>query len=313
MSPDHRMLEASRRATRTLFVVAGLYVAIGLAVAASAALAGDRLSAFLGFLIITGALGAGVMMHAVLRLTARTVGLGDRLDQVHERLFQMERRLERADFSTLRTATESRTQTIDLSTIGGGDPSGLVAATLERSRFPRLVTVIETPVPMDEEHSTVNGGVSSTTSAGSRAAVGNGSSEPPAGESEPAFDEIEVLRFQATAHVLTRNLLREWRVGMRDGDLAACRRVFSALVDTADTSTVLPLSVQLQELTRRTETRLRGEFAAAVKARDYARALQIGEQIKAWMPGEAMAEEFEEIRPHLERRVGSDVRAGLPG
>lgn len=296
MSPDYRMMDASRRTTKTLFVVAGLYVAIGLAVSASAAYSGDRLSTFLGFLIITGALVAGVMMHAILRLTVRLAGLGDRLDSVHERLQHIEKKLHDAQIPAARIPAVPVVQCIDLAAVGTGNPADITAATLERGRYPRLVTVMEGPAVQVED-------------AGARF-VGDGavagSPETGSMESAPAFDEVEVLRHQALSAVTTRNLLREWRAGMHDGDLAACRRIFSALVDTTDTVTVLPLSAQLQELTDRTEQRLRAEFSAAVRGRDYAGALDIGERIRQLMPGHAVTQEFERLRPHLMRKLESE-------
>lgn len=291
------MMESSRRATKTLFVVAGLYVAIGLVVAASAAFAGDRLSTFLGFLIISGALALGVLMQAILRLTTRLSGLGDRLDLVHDRLYQIERRIDRFESRGSPAEPEISARTIDLSTAGCGDPGVLTAATLDRSRFPRLVTVMEhAPVPMDDM------GQAKAVRPGPMAFPVDGPGEP-----QPAFDEVQAIHEQTMAPVITRNLLREWRVGLRDGDLAACRRIFSALVDTADTSTVLPLSAQLQELTERTEQRLRAEFSAAVRAREFAAALRVGAQMSELMPGHALADEFEKLRPHLLRKLTSEI------
>lgn len=293
MSPDHRMMDLSRRTTKTLFVVAGLYVAIGLIVSASAAFAGDRLSTFLGFLIITGALAAGVMMHAILRLTVRLAGLGDRLDQVADRMQRIEQKLEAAELAPVRPAAEPAVQTVDLSAMGSGDPSVLTAATLERTRYPRLVTIMET---MAAPVGGADGSGGAVVGSGFPAGIRGGSPQP-------AFDETEMLRFQAEAAVTTRNLLREWRMGMRSGDLEACRRIFSALVDTTDTATVLPLSQQLQELTERTEARLRGEFAKAVRDRDFACALGVGDQLCRLMPDLPTTREFEALRPHLLRKL----------
>lgn len=291
------MMDASRRTTRTLFVVAGLYVAIGLAVSASAAYSGDRLSTFLGFLIITGALVAGVMMHAILRLTVRLAGLGDRLDSMNERLQHIESKLQVSQIPVAPMPAGPVAETIDLAAVGTGNPADITAATLERGRYPRLVTVMEAPAVQVED--------------AEARLVGDGEdvglTEAASIESAPAFDEVEVLRHRAVSAVTTRNLLREWRTGMRDGDLAACRRIFSALVDTTDTVTVLPLSAQLQELTDRTEQRLRMEFSAAVRGRDYVGALHVGEQLRQLMPGHAVTQEFEHLRPHLLRKLESEA------
>ncbi len=51
------MQQTVRRTKRTLHLVVGMYVAIGLVVSGAGAMTGDRVDAFLGFVIVGGALG----------------------------------------------------------------------------------------------------------------------------------------------------------------------------------------------------------------------------------------------------------------
>lgn len=278
-------MESSRRTTKTLYVVAALYVAIGLIVAGVAAFTGDRLSTFLGFLIISGALATAVLMQAVHRLTSRVVGLAQRLDHLDRQLERIGPARPAGTVPAGSGAEAGNLRTLDLSSVGPGDLRDLTAATLDRGHYPRLVTVMESAPSVE--------GLDAEGSPGGAASA----------SWRPAFDETEAVHLSSLAAVTTRNLMREWRVGLREGNLIACRRIFSALVDTTDSSTVLPLSVQLQELTLRTEQRLRGEFTAAVRVRNFEQALAVGAKICQLLPDHAISREFERLRPHLQRKL----------
>ena len=57
-------------------------MAIGFMVAVPSAMAGDRLSAFLGFLIVSGALGFVAALTLVLRLSVRVSAIGESIEDV---------------------------------------------------------------------------------------------------------------------------------------------------------------------------------------------------------------------------------------
>lgn len=73
------MADLNRRTRKTVTVVSAFYVVIGFCLAIPAAVDGDRLSTFLGFLIISGALAAGVLISAVFSLGARLETLEKRM------------------------------------------------------------------------------------------------------------------------------------------------------------------------------------------------------------------------------------------
>lgn len=261
------MLDTARRTTRTVYVIAGFYVVIGLSVAVVAALGGDRLSAFLGFLIVSGALGAGLVLQQLIRVSARATAMAGALDDICRRLDRLAAHTSGRPQTVSgvdATATpapsapdDARELWMDLAALGTGDAGTITAATLDRGVFPRLVTTMD------------------------QAEV----EEPP-------------------RHGLTtRNLLNDWQAAVRQGDLPACRRIVSTLMDTADAATMAPLTAQLQAMTDRAEASLREQFAAQVRRGDYAAALATGDQMAALLPDRPVAREYEALRPHLLRRA----------
>ncbi|MBI4719098.1 MAG: hypothetical protein HY763_14945 [Planctomycetes bacterium] len=267
MSRTRSMLDTARRTTRTVYVIAGFYVVIGLSVAVVAALGGDRLSAFLGFLIVSGALGAGLVLQQLIRVSARAAAMADALDDIRRRLDRLAVHtsgspqtvsgVEATAAPSPSAPEDARELWMDLAALGTGDAGTITAATLDRSVFPRLVTT------MDQAEA-----------------------------EEPPRDGLT-----------TRNLLNDWQVAVRQGDIAACRRIVSTLMDTADAATMAPLTAQLQAMTDRAEASLREQFAAQVRRGDYAAALATGDQMAALLPDRPVASEYGTLRPHLLRRA----------
>ncbi len=321
--------QTSRHTRKTVFIVAGVYVGIGFFVAAPAALRGDPLSAFLGFLIVSGALAGAVALNALLRLGVRVSEVGEAIDDVRKSL----RRLERSGPSRNTCGTGSQpvkdtgckpvphtdqsTAMIDLAALGSGDPSVLTAATLDRSGFPRLVTTMEEPPPptaddialMEDEPS------AETTenhprdlwhrfSTGETHGLETRATLTRATVSHATHPQADI-----PAGLTTRNLLRAWKVALRDGDLQTCRSVISALVDTVDPECLAPLESLLQDLTERTEQSLRKAFSDCIAGRDYAGALQIGEQICTLLSDHGVAADFRRVKPRLQRLAGGQERA----
>ncbi len=88
------MQRAVRRTRRTLHLVVGMYVAIGLVVSGVGALTGDRVSAFLGFMIVGGALGAAATLSVLFRTVVRMGTLDETLGDMRTSLARIERLLE---------------------------------------------------------------------------------------------------------------------------------------------------------------------------------------------------------------------------
>ncbi len=288
-----RVIETVRRTRGTLYVVGGFYVAIGFLIAVPSALAGDRLSAFLGFLIVSCALGFAAVLTLVLRLAVRVSAIEECIEDVSRRLKQFEEAAPDPTGAGAAGPIGQESCMLDLSAIGPGDPSTLAAATLDRARFPRLVASMDEAPPPD---------------APPPAAPALQDANPFGDSPEPRFDRAatstdEPLDPSEPAGVADKNPLRVWKVAMREGDLAACREVWSTLVDTADLDFVAQMNSQLEELSMKTERSLRATFVQSVRRGDYNGALAIGEQITRLFPDQTIAREFQEIEPHLRRRA----------
>ena len=268
-------IQRERRTRKTLYAITGLYVVLGFMIAVPSAWAGDRVNTFLGFLIIGGALGIATAVSVALRSWTQVLQLDTKLGDVFHRLEQIREQLNR-----LEPPIDKRqhTKLVDLTQVGTGDPSPLVAASLQRDRFPRLVTT------MDDQ--------------------------PPAQATTPPDRQQPGRPFDPSAptelpvpSITTINLLREWRIGMRNKDLSICRRVFAAIVDTASPAESEPLRAQLEQLARATEEELRAAFTACAHARDYLGMLEVGQRILAVLPDRPVAGEFANLEPALRRRL----------
>ncbi len=247
---DEPFLESARRARKTLFLITGLYVLLGFLIAVPSAFAGDRISAFLGFLIVAGALGGSVGIHMMIRSRARIESLERKVDDLHELLRQVADRLDRPRSAADSDAAEPPATWVDLTTLGDGDPTPLVAASLERDRFPRLVATMEEQPPAQSSPASAD--------------VENHSVDA---ASDPSSDWFPALT--------TRNLLREWKTGLRRRDVAACRRVYAAVVETVSERESAPLKEQLDRLADDVERELREAFAQCARRKDYAGLLEL--------------------------------------
>ena len=306
--------ESARRTRKTLFIIAGVYVCIGFFVAVPAALRADPLSAFLGFIIVSGALVCAVGLDVLLRLGVHLSEVGDAMDDLRDRLDRIEQSglaLNTSECGTGFRAGQQNTgksvppstAMIDLAALGNGDPSVLTAATLDRSVFPRLAAAMEqAPPPMAED--------TARTDDESLAEATCEEGRPKRLWHRSSTGQEHGLQTRATppladipAGLTTRNLLRAWRVALRDGDLQSCRSVFSALVDTVEPERLAPLETLLKDLTDRKEQSLRKAFSNCIVREDFAGALHISEQICTLLPDHRIADDFQQIRPRLQRRL----------
>ena len=289
MTTHATMMETSRHTKKTLYVVAAFYVVVGFVAATASALNGDRLGTFLGFLIISGALGATALLRAVLRIGVRISAMGDAVQEMHARLVRVETGLnearERAGLDGRPPPNAGGVRMLDLATMGSDNPDVLAAATLDHEAYPRLVTTPEEePAARADE----------TAAQGEEQGASSGTTQTESDGVAPGEDQTEAT---------TENLLRQWTVAMRDGDLAGGRGLYAALVATAGVEAVAPLGEKIDELADRVERSLREAFSSRVREGDYAGGLAIGERMCSLLPDRPVTAEFQRIRPYLLGRL----------
>lgn len=279
-----------------MFLVAALYVAIGLALAVLSALRGDPLGTFLGFLIVSGALGATVVLNAVLRVSAQADSLGEQLQMISRHVVHLEEYLSSRLDANGPPGGTGAVRNLDLASIGAGDPSVLAAATLNRSVYPRLVRTMEEDPPADCD-ATPSLAAESTSDATNQAIPFQGlRTAEPAGEIGSNGDVLG-------GGAATKNLLALWRRAVRDGDLMTCQAVYSALVDTAGPNELAPLREQLHAIADGVERELREQFSRCIKQKNFAAALATGDAICRALFDRPVAEEFQRLRPMLAQRA----------
>lgn len=306
------MLDAARRAKTTLYVITAFYVAVGFFVAVPAAVGGDRLSAFLGFLIISGALACAYILRSMLRLTAHVCATTETMGAITDTLERLTGAVESLAEATHESAS---TRLLDLAAFGRGDPDVLAAARLDRDAYPRLVSTMSDEPPAEAEE------VSTPQPSKAGARPDAVAPRPAVGTRPQARSQVhsDAARTGANTEVpdaaskgasaslvTTKNLLDEWKVGLRNGDLVACRAVYAALVDLVEPVALAPLTKQLKMLTEQTEQALRRLFTDCAHRHDIEGMLEIGERILRLLPDRPVAGEFHRLKPLLRLKLETD-------
>lgn len=173
------------------------------------------------------------------------------------------------------SAPQRLEETINLASGDKSVPKSLVAATLNRLRFPRLLHAMEDQPPE------------------------SGAIAPEQNDLPPTLTPAE----QTIDVPALPDLMHEWHDALRRRDLACCRQLYALLVDIAPYDMVAPLPAVLKTLSAQVQKALRREFASHVRQHRYADALTTGERLGALFPDSPVAREFERIRPYLNRRV----------
>ncbi|MEK6677272.1 MAG: hypothetical protein AABZ47_16675 [Planctomycetota bacterium] len=298
-SAHHRVVEAGRKFRDPLFLVTALYVTTGLVVGSVGIIKENFLTTFLGFFFITGALFGAFLFHAMSRLAVKLTTMTDAIEKLSDRIRRIETQSAingTADTSATIQENRSAAKVLDLSSFGVGDPKRLAAATLDRTRFPRLVAGMEDetapeiagPTELPSTQSTPSPEQWTDDIAGSDTRVGS----------------------ESVAH---KNLERLWKLARRDGNLAACRSVYSVLLDTLDEQALETYERELNEVGDRVERSLRTSFARHVREQDYDAAVSVGRQLAELFPEAAVTEEFRRIEPLLLRRIKSPPERGGNG
>jgi len=267
-----------------------------------AAVNGDRLGTFLGFVIISGALATAALFRSVMRIGLRISTIGEHLDEVR-------RRLERIEASTRMQApapgerpgeAATEEQYVDLAESASDDASLITAATLDRATYPRLIAAMAQNPPAQATANPDRPAMAKHVDAGMEGLaelLGTPFLAERAGADQP----------------MNRNMLRTWKVAVREGDLSTCRSMYAALVDTAEPHIVVRLSEQFESLARQKERAFREQFAACVRNGDYDGALAVGREILRLMPDRLIADEYHRLEAHLlRRRAEVEVRKKPP-
>ena len=286
-------MQRDRIQKRIYHVLAAFVVVLGVTVTVVSIGRGDAVAACIGFAIILGAVAVVVLFRAL-----------DRLNRSVEALVEVESRRSKVEGRKTEEGREKDARSsegtfsnavVDLAAVGHGDPARIIAATLDRSVFPRLAETLNEQPPATT-------GVSRRLKPAAREEPGEDSAATAtrkrAQNRRQVQDESDV---DGVAH---KNVLRIWKQAVRAGDLITCRSVYSILVDTVDPRLVARLQVQMQALADRTEQRLRTQFAQRVRQRDVEGVLHVGNQMCELLPDRPIAEEFRRLKPLLLFNLG---------
>jgi hypothetical protein len=265
-----KLLELTRDTKKTLYVVSAAYVGVGFILAVVCLATGQLLGTFLGFLIISGTLGAAAVLRAVLRIGVRVSAIAEGLDDIRRRLDRVEGVLQ--SFNTTGAGeTETAVEpdvgleegpayrgVMDVARARGVEPDAIMAATLDRGVFPRLVSLLEQESAPEEHDADESLQVT------------------PGSESDPAV-----------------------RAG-RDNHVEAVERTDPAQDEQADESLHPvegdPSALELEQLLRRS-------FADCVRRRDLTGLLEVTELVIVQLPDHPMAEECRRLQPRLREAV----------
>ncbi len=306
MTPHQRILEAIRDSRKTLNVIAIFYIVVGFALALASSFSGDRLGAFLGFVIISGALAFAVLLQAVLRIGLRISNLTEHVDVIRSQMDHVDHWLEQNPPQVAKSnianslatqpavaqpvaskpaaspsAVSTPTISLDLTMLGKGDVNKITAAILDRSRFPRLATTMDENPPAQSQQKKYFDALT----------------QPPTAQATP--DEKKVEHSKGVSII---NLHNSFKAVLRDGDLTTCRSIYSAMVDVSDPVELERFHAQVEQLADNLESRLRLRFSQGMQDHDYDDMLETGEQICRLLPDRSIAREFKQIKPMLQRK-----------
>lgn len=286
MTPHQRILEAIRDSRKTLNVIAIFYIVVGFVLAIASSFSGDRLGAFLGFVIISGALAFAVLLQAVLRIGLRISNLAEHVDVIRSQMKDVEHWVEDHSQRAAKLPADKPTVSqpvvsLDLTMLGKGDVSEITAAILDRSRFPRLVTTMNEQPPARSQPQDLFDALTQTSK-----------NDAPAPEQKAEHSK----------GVSIKNLLTGFKAALREGDLTTCRSIYSAMVDVTDPVELESLCAQMEQLADNIESRLRLRFSQGLQDHDFDDMLETGKQICELLPHRAIAQKYNQIKPLILRR-----------
>jgi len=271
MKVEPERTASSRQTKRTLMVVVCLYVVIGFVVAVVSAVAGQPIGAFLGFLIISGSLAASVVLNGVLRVSHELASLREQLETIGHGMAAWTSEAGRS--AAPDAGEENSAITLDLASLGPGDPGPITAATLDVSTFPRLLRA-ERDSAEDRRHELCRQIAALDASALEGIPAPQDAVPADGGAGEPWPEERHPN-------------------------------------ETVERPSAVTLRPELRSVEDELEESLRVRFSRSIRAADFAAALAIGEQICAHLPDRPVADDFRRIRPHLLRRIARQAPARL--
>lgn len=271
MTAHERVVDTARRARKYLHLIAGLYVLFGLALSARSAFRGDILSALLGLLIVTGALGAAWVLISALHLGVRMSAMRNQFRDVFTRLDRIEKHLAGLTTTSESTASFQQSQSAPPPP---PIPEELIAAIFDEPSYPRLALAEDTSEPPEEP------------------AVDRASAESSTSPAPIRFADDGSANYG-------RNLAGEWRNAIESGDVSACRALLAEFESQLSGDALEHYREEFLELLNGEEDRLRADFSTCVKRRDFDGALRVGAEIVARLPDSGIAADFLKLRPRL--------------
>lgn len=259
--------------------VVGLVLAVLLAVLSL--LIQQPLPLLIGVFVGGCAVATAALLRAIDGVDARVQATKNTLSALRDDLQRLEHELAVQSVAGANVPFDAPMDAIDIADLGHPNLAEITAATLDRTEYPRLAHEMDNQPPAQPRYASPAGDTHNTANAEERVAT-----------------ESEVN----DTGLANRNLLRSWKVALREGDLPTCRTVFAALVDTAQPEVVAELRRQIDSLARRIKLEMRDDFSAAVRRGDYAAALKIGDRILERFPNDTIANEYGRLEPHLRRR-----------
>jgi|GEM_PF-6661502 len=283
MSPRERVARFVNRSKWGVLIVAHIYVIVGLYFMYRAAMAGQVFNAVLGLLFVAGTLGVAMLLHYLLGIAVWWISVWEQLSELRVQLCKLDRTVQ-----TL-TSPEAHSPTVDVAASDPANAHDLVAATVNRDSYPRLVEQMTKPAGGLEPDvpETAPGDAESATRKIQRSSDGN-----------PVTDELP----RDVAHL---NLYRQWRMAVRRGDVGECRKILSAWRDVAAEQFVARRTAEFNVLVGQTSRKLRDLFSHCLQQGRYVEALEVGDRILRQLPSSRIARDFQTIKPHLQRRASA--------
>lgn len=273
MTQQYAIQAELHRTQRTITIFGFVFAALGLLLTVFGLRSESLVEIGLGLLIALTAGAAAAILRTLARVEVQLLATAGQIDEIRSRVGAIKAAVQQGATSREHDAI---LRTIDLAALGRGDPGVLTAATLDRSTFPRLATLLDQAAPDRVIRPQEEGeAVSRLTSA----AVPETSDSPP------------------------ESVLARWETALKNRNLPECRAVFSIVVDVLEPGRVSHFKEQLDTLAEETERSLRDMFSAHARRANYDGLLVVGECICEWLPDRPIAAEFARLKPVLVQRA----------
>ncbi len=280
MSPREHVERFVNQSKWGVFILAQLYVVIGLYYMYGAAAAGQVFHTVLGLLFVAGVLAVAMLLRYLLGLAVWWVSLWEQLSDLNARLRDLDRTVQELTTPALADPT------LDIAALAAAGPQELVAATIEKDTFPRLVQQMDGGVPQEAHAAPVDPD-------GVHPALAQASEEV----------DVDAIMDDLPRDLAHRNLYRHWRIALRCGDVRQAEQILSVWRPVAAEDFVARRTAEFDAVVRQISRKLRDLFSHCVRRGEYVEALEVGERVLRELPSSRIAADFIAIKPHLERRA----------